>query len=163
MAGKRPRDELVIGSAEHVQLFLAAVEEVHVCRGVRNTTAKKFGNRGPSWRKANSAELVCAHSKVDDAFVEAAELRVGINLESLAPCVHDKQWQPHSQPDLRRKLSANLRSSASASGHSTPSRTHQSTAGAIKQLDSRSKASGGRVRTPEQIEQNKAECKLAHQ
>jgi len=163
MAGQRPRDELEMGSAEHVELFCAAVVAVKVCRGVRNSTIVKFRSKTSIWRKANSAELASVHSKVDEAFDLAAELRVGIHLESLTPRVQDKQWQPLSTLELQRKKSANVHSAASASGRSTPSDRQQSTASAMKKLDSRSKTSVAPVLTPEDIERRKAARVLTDQ
>jgi len=138
------------GSAEHLLLFLAAVVDVKVCRGVRNVTIARFNRKK---NKAHRAELASDNSKVDKAFAQAAALSEGIQLETLTPRVYDSQWQPASYLE-RQRVTANkrleaaniTRSAASASGHSTPSRHQKQAANAlqneIKRLDSSTKLQG---------------------
>ena len=133
MAGKRHCNGLEMGSAEHEEWFLAGVVLVKECRGVRNKLVTKRRDKSDAWCRANSAELATAHSNLDEAFVEAAKRSVGIQFESLTPPVHDMQWKPLSKAELKRKLAARA---ASASGSSTPSGKPISAAGAMKQLDS---------------------------
>jgi len=157
MAGKRHCNGLEMGSAEHVEMFLAGVVLVKECRGVRNKVLAKFRAKTPTWCKANSAELLTAHSNLDEAFVEVAQRRVGIQLELLTPQVHDIQWQPLTKAELKRKHAANTIRAASASGRSTPSGKQLSTASAIKQLDSSTRPTVIRpAKSPEEIERQKA-------
>jgi len=100
MAGKRHCNGLEMGSAEHVEMFLAGVVLVKECRGVRNKALAKCRAKTYAWCRANSAELATAHSNLDEAFVEVAKRRVGIQLELLNPRVHDYQWQPLSKAEL---------------------------------------------------------------
>ena len=164
-------EHVQLGSPEHELLFRAVLEEVKVCRAVRNVTLVKF-RRKPG---AHRAELASDHSKVDKVFAQAAALSEGIQLESLTPRVYDYQWQPASIQERQRHSankrleSANItRSAASASGHSTPSRHQKCAANALqnelKRLDSRSPLqSKPSVIPPEQSKRHKAATKLATQ
>jgi len=154
---KRQRDEPQIGSAEHVQLFRESLVQVQVCRLARNKFQKKFSRQSAAWCRlpSNRAELAVLISKVDEALDRAAVLRVGIILESLKPRVQSCQWQPSSGPEKQRELASRCFHSASASGHSTPSRSrvHEISAPvAMKQLDSSMRVAGAHsIRTPEQM------------
>jgi len=155
-------EHVLRGSAEHELLFHAAVGEVKVCRGARNKMITKFKTKNATWCKLEAHQLASAHGQVDQAFATAKALSVGIQFELLTFCVHDYQWQPTSDLE-RRRVSNNkvlaTRSSASASEHSTPAK--RSYAGGtlqkeLKMLDSSTRVHPSYVRTPEQIERNKA-------
>jgi len=157
MAGKRHCNGLEMGSDEHAEMFLAGVVSVKECRGVRNKVLAKFRTKPQAWCRANSAELATAHSNLDEAFVEVAKRRVGIQLELLTPLVKDWQWLPLCKAELNRKNAANAIRAASASGRSTPSGKQVSTAGAMKQLDSSTRARvNGPARSPEECERRNA-------
>jgi len=159
-------EHVQLGSAEHVLLFLAAVGEVKVCREARNKTMTIFRRKTAIWCKHEAHQLASAHAQVDQAFAKAKALSEGIQFELLTSCVHDCQWQPFSDKERKRVIAnktlattAVTRSSASASGHSTPARRPH--AGGtlqyeLKMLDSSTRVQPTYVMNPEQIERSKA-------
>ena len=155
-------ENVQLGSAEHKLLFRAVLEEVSGCREASNKLRRTFKTKTPG----QAHQLESVNVQVDQAFAKAAALSEGIHPELLTPPVHYRQWQPHSAlerlrvtTNKRKATAASKRSLASASGHSTPAmRPH---AGGtlqheIKKLDSSIRPTRASVKTPEQIERNKA-------
>jgi len=97
-------EHVLLGSAEHVRLFLAAVEEVKVCRHDRNKMTSIFKRKTAAWCKREAHQLASAHGQVDQAFATAKALSEGIQFELLTSCVHDSQWQPTSDLERRRVI-----------------------------------------------------------